>query len=106
MKLVYLQQHFAMPDEPGFVRPWQFSRRFAQEGFDVVAIRGGVSAADESRDGVRVRTVSATYANEMGFARRLVAFAQYLIKATFHAWRERADVVYASSGPLTVAVLA
>lgn len=104
MKLVYLQQHFAMPNEPGFVRPWQFSKRFAQEGFDVVAVRGGASAANERRDEVQVRTVSATYANEMGFARRLFAFAQYLIKATFHAWRERAGVVYASSGPLTVAV--
>lgn len=104
MKLVYLQQHFAMPDEPGFVRPWQFSKRFAQEGFDVVAIRGGASASDERRDGVKVKTVSANYANEMGFARRLVAFSQYLIKASLHAWGEKADVVYASSGPLTVAV--
>ncbi|MEW1938008.1 glycosyltransferase family 4 protein [Dietzia maris] len=104
VRLTYIQQHFALPSEAGFVRPWEFARRLQRDGYSVTVVRGGPQNAETVLEGVRIRTVAAPYANEMSFRRRIVSFLQFLVKASVETIRSRPAIVLASSTPLTVAI--
>lgn len=104
MRVTYIQQHFAMQNEPGFVRAWEFCRRLAEDGHDVTVVRGAPESSDIRCDGVRVISVRAPYENEMRFRRRVVSFVQFAIGSTGEAVKTRPELVYASSTPLTVAL--
>lgn len=104
VRITYIQQHFAMQTEPGFVRAWEFCKRLAQDGHDVTVIRGGAAPTTVVDSGVVVRTVRAPYANEMNFGRRIAAFLQFAAASTVSAVTSRPQIVVASSTPLTVVV--
>jgi glycosyltransferase involved in cell wall biosynthesis len=53
-------------------------------------------------DGIDVRVIGLRLSNRHGFWRRVVTFALYAAVASWYALTERADVVLASSGPITV----
>jgi len=55
-------------------------------------------------DGIHVLRVAEPYANEMGFLRRLLAFGRFARVATRLVSRLDADLVFASSTPLTVGI--
>lgn len=103
-RITYIQQHFALPSEAGFVRPWEFARRLQSEGFRVTVIRGGDVSSTQEIQGVQIQTVSAPYANEMTFPRRIVSFLQFVVQATVQVLRSSPELIVASSTPLTVAV--
>lgn len=105
MKITYIHQHYSrLPDEGGLGRPWQFARRLAADGHEVTLIAGGREARTTHVDGVRIVHVRAPYANASGMVGRMAAFLLFLFRATLLAARTPADVVFASSTPLTVAV--
>ncbi|GAB2683733.1 glycosyltransferase family 4 protein [Thalassiella azotivora] len=104
MRITYIHQHFRLPSEPGGTRSWEFARRLVADGHQVTVLAAGEQAEDRVVDGVRLLRLPVTYDNSMGFARRLLAFALFMVRATVAAVRLPADVVLASSTPLTVAV--
>lgn len=105
MRITYIHQHYQqLPAEGGLGRPWQFARRLAADGHRVTLIAGASEARTNFVDGVRIIHVRAPYANAFGPLRRIVAFLVFVLQATLVAVRTRADVVFASSTPLTVAV--
>lgn len=103
-RITYIQQHFALPSEAGFVRPWEFARRLQADGYRVTVIRGGQVSSTKEVQGVTIKTVRAPYANEMSFARRIVSFVQFVLQATRLAVSSRPELIVASSTPLTVAI--
>ena len=104
MRITYIHQHFVLPGEPGGSRPYEFARRMAAAGHEVTMICGRDEAMDKTVDGIHVRRLAIPYRNEMSKRERIVSFFNFLVRASAVAARVPADVIYASSTPLTVAV--
>lgn len=104
MRITYIHQHYRLPNQPGGSRPYEFSRRLAADGHQVTMICAGAEPLDADVEGVHVKRLAVNYNNAMGFAARVGAFLAFMARATVVAASERADVVLASSTPLTVAV--
>lgn len=111
VRIVYLHQYFATPDQGGGTRSYEFARRWVRAGYEVHVLRVGAPAGSSSRgwavtevEGISVHTLALAYSNKMGFYRRLAAFAGYAASAAGRARRLRPDAIYATSTPLTVAV--
>ncbi|MDO5030311.1 MAG: glycosyltransferase family 4 protein [Corynebacterium sp.] len=104
MRITYIHQHFVLPGEPGGSRPYEFARRMAAAGHEVTMICGRDEAMDKTVDGIHVRRLAIPYRNEMSKRERIGSFLNFLMRASVVAARVPADVIYASSTPLTVAV--
>ena len=104
MRITYIHQHFVLPGEPGGSRPYEFARRMAAAGHEVTMICGRDEAMDKTVDGIHVRRLAIPYRNEMSKRERIVSFLNFMVRASAVAARVPADVIYASSTPLTVAV--
>ncbi len=104
VRIVYIHQHFNFPWEPGWQRPWQFARRLARAGHEVTVICGGRKAVSEHLEGVEVLRLAVPYENAMVFQQRVRSFVFFMARASWFAAKVKADVVFASSTPLTTAV--
>lgn len=104
MRITYIHQHFVLPGEPGGSRPYEFARRMVAAGHEVTMICGQEEAMDKTIDGIHVRRLAIPYRNEMSKRERIGSFLNFLVRASVVAARVPADVIYASSTPLTVAV--
>lgn len=104
MRITYIHQHFKTPAEPGGARPWEFARRLADHGHEVTVIAGGETTAEYRIEGLHVIRCRAPYTNRMSVSRRMVAFVEFVGRASWKALRQPADVIFASSTPLTTAV--
>lgn len=114
MKILYLHQYFVPPDAPGGTRSYEFARRLVQRGHQVTMVTSsammGKGFADPDRitrrtfEGIELVILPVAYGNEMGYARRTLAFANFAMGAAAQAVRQRPDVVFATSTPLTIAI--
>ncbi|WP_170206855.1 glycosyltransferase family 4 protein [Barrientosiimonas humi] len=104
MKITYIHQHFKRPDEAGGGRPFEFAKRLAASGHQVTMISAGPSRDSYRVGDFDVEQVATKYDNTMSVPRRLVSFGKFMLQATAVAARQPADVVLASSTPLTVAI--
>jgi glycosyltransferase involved in cell wall biosynthesis len=71
---------------------------------DIAAERGGYRWRDTNDDGINVHWFPVPYSNKMSYARRIRSFAEFATVAAAKAVGMRADLVLATSTPLTVAV--
>ena len=113
MRVIYISQHFGRPEGAGSLRVYHFTRRLVEAGHDVVVVAGppfdeGGRAehrvAEESVDGVRIVRVGESYSKMMSIPRRLLAFGAFAAKATKLVRRMDADLVFATSTPLTAGI--
>lgn len=104
LQIVYLHQHFVRPGQSGGSRPWEFARRLAADGHDVTVVCGGDGNDDSVLEGVRIKSIRAPYQNSMTRAQRIWSFIVYMFRATWICLRLPADVVVASSTPLSVGI--
>ncbi|WP_084211333.1 glycosyltransferase family 4 protein [Pseudonocardia acaciae] len=111
MRIVYIHQYFVTPSMPGGTRSYEQARRLAAAGHDVHVITTCTEAARASlrwtstvEDGVTVHWLPLPYSNHMRFRSRIGAFLRFAVLATAKAVRLGADVVFATSTPLTVAI--
>ncbi|WP_236885419.1 glycosyltransferase family 4 protein [Dietzia massiliensis] len=102
--VTYIHQHFKLPTESGGSRPYEFSRRLASDGHNVTVICGGSRSRRTTVDGVRIIYIRAPYSGRMNFGGRVLSFVRFMLAASLVSISTRADIVFASSTPLTVAV--
>jgi len=109
MKILYLHQYFNLPADPGSTRSYEMARRLVAAGHEVVMVtsdyrqRFGHRGWKVTREaGIEVHWLSVPYANRMGYGQRIKAFLQFAIGAATRAARIPADVVFATSTPLTI----
>ncbi len=115
MHVAYIHQHFSTKRGATGTRSYEMSRRLIAAGHRVTMICGAFELGDtgssstnvervtESNvDGIRVLRVNEPYANKMGFARRVMAFGRFARAAEKLVSRLDADLVFATSTPLTV----
>lgn len=116
MHVAYIHQHFATPQGTTGTRSYEWSQRLLQAGHRVTMICGayayepaaGVRTEGRIQEyevaGIRVIRVAEPYGNEMGFARRVLAFGRFARAAGRIVPQLDADLVFATSTPLTVGV--
>lgn len=103
-QIIYIHQHFHPPTEGGGGRPYEFARRLVENGNSVTMIAGGSTRLSYEVSGFRVEQINSRYSTSMSFMRRLISFAEFMIKASWVSSRVPADVVLASSTPLTAVI--
>ncbi len=111
MRIVYIHQYYCNPQMAGGIRSYEQARRLVANGHTVDVITTDITPGKRTagwrttvEDGVTVHWYSVPYSNTMSFARRIRAFAEFMVLATTKAARIPADLVFATSTPLTVAV--
>jgi glycosyltransferase involved in cell wall biosynthesis len=114
LRILYLHQYFVPPSTHGGTRSYEFARRLIDAGHEVTVITSSAFLPEPYRSitrtehttiaGIPVTVIPIRYSNKMPFHRRLLAFFQFAILASLAAMRQKADVVFATSTPLTIAV--
>jgi len=111
MRIVYIHQYYCNPGMTGGIRSYEQARRLVAQGHSVHVITTDITPGKRSLgwrrtddDGIQVHWFSVPYSNHMSFAQRLRAFAEFMVLATVKATALDADLVFATSTPLTVAV--
>ena len=110
MKIIYLHQYFNTNEMPGSTRSFELSKRLVQNGHKVYLI---TSKRDDyqlqkngwtKENGIDVYWTPVSYSNKMGFLRRIFSFLLFSIKSLKVALSIDADIIYATSTPLTIAI--
>jgi len=113
VRLTYLHQYFATPGSATGTRSYELARRLVARGHEVTVVTSNAQLPDlaDARgvvrtavDGIRLIVIPVAYANEMGHRARIGAFVRFAVRASYEAARVPADVVLASSTPLTIAL--
>ncbi|WP_282918421.1 glycosyltransferase family 4 protein [Porphyromonas macacae] len=113
MKLLYICQHFAFPHQPNGTRAYDLSTSFLKKGIDVTIIttnnsipelKGNKGWGYIEIDGLKIHALNCPYAQTMNFKQRIVSFFKFLIQASRKSLSIKADLVLATSTPLTVGI--
>jgi len=111
MRILYLHQYFRTPDMPGGTRSYEMARRLVAAGHDVDMVTAdceGDRKFGEFRQsevaGINVHSVAVPYSNFMSYPNRIKSFLQFSWYATRKALSLPADIVFATSTPLTIAI--
>ncbi len=108
MKVIYLHQYFNTPDMTGGTRSYEMARRLVEWGHDVHMVTtwrepdGRRNWFQTEEAGIHVHWLPVPYSNHMGFTARIRAFIRFAVSAARRATSLEADVVFATSTPLTI----
>ena len=107
--ILYLHQYFRTPEEGGALRSYHIASKMAERGFDVHMI---TTCSEKSRkkrkvNGFHVHYLPISYRNSFSFLRRITSFSRFVLAAIQHSRRiKNIELVYATSTPLTVGIIA
>lgn len=113
MKLLYLHQYFTFPNVPGGTRSYDLSKEFIKKGVDLTVITsdGAFSDIDTSkrwtyieREGIKIWILKCGYSHMMSIPRRILSFLKFSYFVALKSISLKADVVLATSTPLTIAI--
>jgi glycosyltransferase involved in cell wall biosynthesis len=107
MKVLIIHQHFKTPHTGGALRSYYLATGLLAQGLTPVVITAHALPRYQVQqvEGVEVHYLPVAYHNYFPFYRRLWAFARFVGKATWLAWRlPKPALVYAISVPPTVAI--
>ena len=109
MKITYIHQYFTTPEQGGGTRSYEMGRRLVRMGHQVNMVTtrreagfGGWRVRDVA--GMKVHELGVPYSNRMSNTRRILAFLHFAVAASWKATALKADVIFATSTPLTVAI--
>ncbi|KIG19355.1 Glycosyltransferase [Enhygromyxa salina] len=109
MKIAYLHQYFLEPSDGGGTRSWELGRRLAMAGHEVTVITSDLRVNRrgwqvERKAGMEIHRVGVRYDNGLSYRQRIAAFLRFAASAGPRARATGADVVFATSTPLTIAL--
>ena len=112
MRVLYLHQYFRTPDEYGGTRSYEMARRLVKYGHEVhiisanIDVKGGNLKKWKSTiiDGINVHQIGIPYSNKMPYKQRMKSFFAFAYHSAVYASKISADVVLATSTPLTIAL--
>lgn len=117
MKVLYFHQHFSTPKGSAGIRSYEMARRLIARGHEVTMVCGSYGGgetglSDPFRNGRRRGTVDGidiiefdlAYTNADGLAKRALTFLKFALRSVGLAFRERYDVVFATTTPLTAGI--
>lgn len=117
MHVLYFHQHFSTPQGSAGTRSYEMAQALISAGHSVTMVCGryaqgntGLSAPFENGrrcgvvDGINVIEFDLNYGNHMGFMQRIRVFLKFALGSVVVALREPADVVFATTTPLTAGI--
>jgi glycosyltransferase involved in cell wall biosynthesis len=110
VRILYLHQYFNTPNMPGSTRSYEMGRRLVAAGHEVEVVtswrrpRARKGWVTTEVAGMQVHWLAVPYSNHMSYRQRIAAFLKFAVAAAGRAARIRADVIFASSTPLTIAL--
>ncbi len=114
-KMLYVHQYFGTRAGSAGTRSYEFARRLAQRGHSITVVTGVTDLSDIETlaagrtefalEGIRVLVVPVKYSNNQRVFRRTLVFTEFCLRAMSLCVREKFDVVYATSTPLTVGLV-
>lgn len=113
MKILYFYQYYSTPKGSWGTRVHEFAREWVKEGHKVQVISSIYSKSDlkankfiehQQFEGVDVTVINVRIDNKQSFLKRIYTFLAYAICSIWYALTAKADVVIASSGPITVGI--
>lgn len=110
MKVIYLHQYFNTPEMAGGTRSYEMAKRLVAAGHEVHMVTSWVKETsyndwfEEEIEGIKVHWFPNPYNNRMSFKQRVQAFLRFAYAAMQKVIHIPADIVFASSTPLTIAI--
>ena len=110
MKIIYLHQYFNTPHMSGGTRSYEMAKRLVAAGHEVHIVTSWVADSihkdwyEEKIDGITVHWFPNPYNNKMTFKRRIQAFFRFAFAAKQKVGSISANVIFATSTPLTIAL--
>lgn len=113
MNLLYLHQYFTFPSSSGGTRSYDLATQFVKQGVQVTIVTSSAMIKDLpfvkrwtyiERDGIHFWILRCKYAHKMSIFRRILAFLEYSFFAAIKVCAIKADLVLATSTPLTIAI--
>lgn len=114
MRVLYLMQYFVPPDGAWSTRSYEFARELIARGHEVTVITSNGMLPDEYRDlkqtthieisGVPCIVIPVPYATGMPFLQRIKGYLRFTASAFKAIAQQPADLVFASSSPLPIAI--
>lgn len=117
MKILYFHQHFTTPKGSTGTRSYELARHLVERDHQVTIVCGSHASAhsglsgpfkngrrDGKVDGIGVIEFDLVYSNHDGFLRRSMTFLKFALRSVQVAVFSEADLVFATSTPLTAAI--
>jgi glycosyltransferase involved in cell wall biosynthesis len=112
MTLLYIHQYFVFPDTPGGTRSYDLATYFAGKGIKVIIITSSSfleGSFDKRwtvlfRDNLEIHVLRSRYSNQLSYLQRTGVFLHFMLQTTVRALKIKADLLLATSTPITVAV--
>ncbi len=111
MKIVYFYQYFSTPKGSWGTRVYEFAKEWVEQGHDVTVVTSVYSKSDlkakklledQVHEGIKLKVINVRIDNKQNFLKRIWTFVFYSLLSSWYALTLPADVVIASSGPITV----
>ncbi|HAA12457.1 MAG TPA: glycosyltransferase WbuB [Cytophagales bacterium] len=114
MRIVYFYQYFCTPKGSWGTRVYEFAKRWVAQGHQVTVVTSVYYKSDLKKgkglvsrytvDGIDVIQLNIEINNKQGILKRIQTFIGFALLSSFYALKLRADVVVASSGPITAGI--
>lgn len=117
MKVLYFHQYFSTRAGGTGTRSYEMAKALIEAGHEVTMVCANYGPANTGLsgeyqggrrsgmvDGIRVIEFELHCSNSDGFLKRTWTFLKYSLRSTWTALREPADIVFATSTPLTAAI--
>ncbi len=117
MHVLYFHQHFSTRQGSAGTRSYEMAQALLRHGHSVTMVCGSYSKGNTGLtgafqrgrrrgivNGIDVIEFDLDYGNDMGFWRRVGVFTRFALGSVGVALRERADVVFATTTPLTAGI--
>lgn len=114
MKVIYLHQYFATPESNAGTRSYEMAKRLVKNGHHVTFVTSSAYFSDSYKlgngwnfieiDGINLHVLHLNYSNKDSFVKRIFKFISFSVRSTFKSLSIKADVVFATSTPLTIAI--
>lgn len=111
MRIVYFYQYFSTPEGSWGTRVYEFCKDWVAKGHEVTVVTSIYTKSDlksekliedQYFDGIHVKVLNVLIDNKQPKLTRIWSFLKYCILSSWFALILKADIVIASSGPITV----
>lgn len=114
MHIIYIHQYFATPFSSSGTRSYEMAKRFVKNGHEVTFITSSAFLEgqfdfsygwnDINYEGMTLHVLHLPYSNHDSYFSRITKFVKFCAKSTIKSLSVKADLVFATSTPLTVAI--
>lgn len=111
MKILYFYQYFSTPKGSWGTRVYEFAKEWVEQGHEVTVVSSIYSKSDlkankliedQEFEGIKVKVLNVIIDNKQSFLKRIWSFLKFSLLSSYYAMKLPADIVIASSGPITI----